>query len=180
MTASSWLRRKKPMDMTFISPIRIGITETVGGGKEGTGSRAPASWGMLGPWMSTVHQPRRAFPDSISDAARLTATVLLPTPPLPDMTTILCFMRHSRDWSCWRSWKSLSLSLPWRWEASQGISSCRRCRNSTELPGTHFLSFQQIKKWALLIFELARTAVGAHHRIRRWAARSWPRDLPPA
>ena len=40
---------------------------------------------------STSSRPT-LLPASASDTARFTATVLLPTPPLPDMTTILCLI----------------------------------------------------------------------------------------
>ena len=69
-----------------------------------------------------VQQPDALSRTSARAAARFTATVLLPTPPLPDSTTILCRMRQSRDCSFRRSSNSCSLSSFLRREAEQSVS----------------------------------------------------------
>ena len=71
--------------------------------------------------MSASNNPTR-FPESINAVARFTATVLLPTPPLPESTTILCPMRQSRDWSFRRSSNSSWLSPSSRLDAEHPAS----------------------------------------------------------
>jgi hypothetical protein len=48
-------------------------------------------------------------------------TVLFPTPPLPDKTTILWRIRQSRDWRVCRFENSSSLSWSWRRTAEQFV-----------------------------------------------------------
>ncbi len=118
MTASSGEGKNRPIEMTFRPSTSAGAISP---------SLPPRIWcsrpsmvGMLGPWMSTSSSPTRR-PDIINATARLTATVLLPTPPFPESTTILCRMRQSLDSSFWRSAKSASLSSGRRCPAEQSV-----------------------------------------------------------
>ena len=61
----------------------------------------PIIWGMLGPVMSASRRPTVA-PSSASEVARLTETLLLPTPPLPDATAMMFFTPGTRfSCCCW-------------------------------------------------------------------------------
>ena len=85
MTASSLPGSRKPMDMT----PRFQCHSTGSMRFSFMPGRLPASLsrrGMLGPWTSTSSRPVR-WPSMASPAARLAATVDLPTPPLPESTT---------------------------------------------------------------------------------------------
>ena len=88
ITASSFSLRRNPIDITLrLSPISSGWIESSVpcSGKPST----PRSLGTLGPWISTSSRPT-FFPAAASTTARFTATVLLPTPPLPESTRTLC------------------------------------------------------------------------------------------
>jgi len=50
--------------------------------------------GMFGPWMSPSSIPT-SKPRIASPTARFTLTVDFPTPPLPDMTTMVCLILES-------------------------------------------------------------------------------------
>ena len=66
-------------------------------------SSTPNILGMLGPVMSTSMMPT-SFPCIARVAARLEDTVLLPTPPLPLMTMMMCLMWPRASWSLVSSW----------------------------------------------------------------------------
>ena len=85
-TGSSALGSRKPMDITLSPEYSSGNSASPSPTTRAC-SRC-SIWGMLGPWMSTSSRPTR-WPASIRCTARLVATVLLPTPPLPDITMIL-------------------------------------------------------------------------------------------
>ena len=83
--ASSWVR--KPIDtiwMPNFSAGRICLPLLW------SCSDNPNMMGTLGPWMSPSSTPTRA-PNFESATARFTATVVLPTPPLPAPTAITFF-----------------------------------------------------------------------------------------
>ncbi len=63
---------------------------------------SPSIIGMFGPVMSPSSRPTDA-PDWASATARLTLTVLLPTPPLPDATAMM-FLTPGTSCSAWRGW----------------------------------------------------------------------------
>ncbi len=74
---------KNWIEMTF-TPWRSSGRILPSGVADGWPSR-PIIWGMLGPVMSASSRPTAA-PSMARATARLAATVLLPTPPLPDAT----------------------------------------------------------------------------------------------
>lgn len=57
---------------------------------------SPSIFGTVGPCRSASRTPT-LLPPAASAAARLTVTRLLPTPPLPLMTAILCLMPAIRS-----------------------------------------------------------------------------------
>ena len=88
ITASFWLLMRNPIDITASYPLY-------------TGDHPWALWwtscptipnivGILGPQISTSISPTSYFWER--STASWVATVLLPTPPFPERTTILCLM----------------------------------------------------------------------------------------
>lgn len=86
IAGSSREASRKPMDITF-TVLLNSIGARAPSRRSGRASCKPSMIGTLGPWMSTSSRPT-LNPRLPSATARLTATVLLPTPPLPERTTI--------------------------------------------------------------------------------------------
>ena len=106
ITASFWLLKRKPIDITARS-------------SQYTGDHPWALWwtswptipnivGTLGPQMSTSSRPTSYFWESRT--ASWVATVLFPTPPLPERTKILCLTADS--FSAMTLMAGLGLSYP--------------------------------------------------------------------
>ena len=89
-TAASFSPSRKAIDITRrLSPTATG-TRSPSSSTTGVPFR-PSNCGTVGPCRSTSSTPT-CLPSSASAVARLTATVLLPTPPLPDRMMILCLI----------------------------------------------------------------------------------------
>ena len=102
----------------------------------------PSMVGIEGPYTSASIRPTRA-PSFCSPSARLTATVLFPTPPLPDPTAMMCLMWGTAlvaagasgflAIKCTLTWASGYSSWIARVQASRRASfpSCRRLGTSS-------------------------------------------------
>ncbi len=86
MTLTPW----RSIGSILFSAVALGWPET------------PIIIGMFGPVMSASRRPTLA-PAWARATARLTLTVLLPTPPLPDATAIT-FLTPGSSCSAWRGW----------------------------------------------------------------------------
>lgn len=88
ITAVSGASRMNPTDTTSSGPASTGTNHPSGV----VPIRLPSRFsirGTLGPCKSMSSTPTRPFPSRASASAKFTATVLFPTPPLPDITTYL-------------------------------------------------------------------------------------------
>ena len=113
-TGLSALSSRKPTDMTLRPPICTGSMPSSSPARRRP-SR-PSIVGTLGPCRSTSSRPTRR-PDIMAAMAMFTATVLLPTPPLPDMTMIFFWMRPRRA----LSFASSCPGAAWRGPACSGL-----------------------------------------------------------
>lgn len=91
ITASFWLPRRNPIDITARSPANTGDQPALLWCTSCPTN--PSMVGTLGPQISTSRSPTSCFWESRS--ANWVATVLLPTPPLPERTSILCLTDRS-------------------------------------------------------------------------------------
>ena len=145
MTASFWLLIKKPIDMTARSPLY-------------TGDQPWALWwtswptipnivGILGPHISTSIRPTSYFWES--KTASWVATVLLPTPPFPESTTILCFIPASLSAMIFMAgfyWTAPEAQVAWlgQPEHADSLPACSELapgQFSLALLGTYFYIF---------------------------------------
>jgi len=123
ITGSSLFCSRNPTDSTLRPPISTGSMPFSPPSRRYPTS--PSMVGTLGPCRSTSSNPTRC-PASIADMARFTATVLLPTPPLPDITMILRRMRFRR---------AFSLASSCAGAACCGAACCREAQEaSPQLP----------------------------------------------
>ena len=98
MTGTSLLGSRNAIDMTLSDGGTMIGMSILSASAMSCSSSIPNILGMLGPVMSISINPVE-YPLIARDMARLDDTVLFPTPPLPLMTMMTCFIRANASWS---------------------------------------------------------------------------------